>query len=172
MKITVNTVTRHSNIPMFKKFFRKKIPAPDGERSKLARDLFNFRLNNDMNYVNYWYMQMIDTDSISYEDIMTFQEGILIKMTEQHLVHMDTFESLGNGMSREQYEATHIEFLNDVHSSMFQQIGHQFPASQSISSIKEYIVYFFDNMPEEIAVKFPSNMVSTSVEIVKDFYAR
>jgi hypothetical protein len=151
---------------------RAPIPASDSDRLVLAKLVMNYRLERDTACRNYFQELDLTPDDFTLEELLNFQDGLLIKLTEQHLAHMDHFYSTKHRMDKQEFEASHVMLLNTAHHQMALQAGYDIPLDHSIRSIQDYIAHFFDHMPEEIQHPFPHHLIPPCVELVKRFYRR
>lgn len=148
------------------------IPAEDSDRLELAKLILNYRLERDTKARTYFQDIGLTPDDFTLDELLNLQDGLLVKMTEQHLSHMDQFYSVRNGMNKSDFEAMHINFMNASHRVMALQAGYEIPIDESIRTIQDYIAHFFDHMPENIAYPFPHHLIPPCVELVKRFYGR
>lgn len=148
------------------------IPAEDPDRLELVRLVFNYRLDRDTPTRKHFQEYDLTAEDIPLEVLLTFQEGILVKLTEQHLSHMDQFYSMRHGMSKKDFEACHINFMNTTHHAFASGAGYELPLDETIRTIQDYIAHYFVHMPEEVPNQFPHHLIPPCVELVKRFYRR
>ena len=148
------------------------IPAEDTDRLRLIRLILNYRLERDTPTRSHFEDLDLTPDDFDLAELLTFQDGLLLKLTEQHLSHMDQLYKTRHGMSKADFEASHINLLNAAHHTMAAQAGYEIPLDESIRNIQDYIAHFFDHMPEDNPNPFPHHLIPPCVELVKRFYRR
>ncbi len=148
------------------------IPASDFQRLKLLRLIVRFRLERDTTSRDFFHSMNCTPEDFSLEELLTWQEGILVKLTEQHLSHMDEFYRSRHGLSKEEFETTHVQLASTHFNATFRDIGAEFPIDTGLKTIQDLIAHFFKHMPEDIPHPFPHHLIPPAVELVKRFYRR
>lgn len=148
------------------------IPAPSSQRLELARLVLSFRLERDTPCREHFEALDLGPADFSLEELLVFQDGLLIKATEQHLEWMDQYHRARHEMSKEDYAAAHINLMNAGHRAYAKEVGYDIPMDESIRTIEDYIAHFFRYMPEHFQFPFPPHLIHPAVELVTRFYRR
>lgn len=151
---------------------RAPIPAPTSQRLELARLILSFRLERDTPCREHFDAMGLGPADFSLDELFTFQDGLLIKLTEQHLIHMDEYLRVREQMSKEDFSAAHVRLLNSAHHAMANEADYEIPLDESLRTIQDYIAHFFRYMPEDIQFPFPPHLIHPAVELVTRFYRR
>lgn len=151
---------------------RMPIPAPPSQRLELARLILSFRLERDTPCREHFEAMGLGPTDFSLEELLVFQDGLLIKMTEQHLEWMDEFHRARREMNKKDYAAAHVNLMNLGHRAFANEVGYDMPLDESIRTIEDYIAHFFRYMPEYIQFPFPPHLIHPAVELVTRFYRR